>query len=436
MRVKSLTLAALATAVLVVVHRRVLGIVRRPSWPPPPDAVTSDGAQSATEAFAARATTGPRDAALGFAWSTAATLEPWADGVNFFPRILADVEAARSSVHILMFGWREGEVGMQMAALLERKLAERVEVRVIVDGLGSRPYMQARKLYTRLATAGAEIVVNDVLPPERVGLFPTGRAVWRLDQLGRADHRKLYVIDGHIAWTGGAGIEDHFNDGRFHDLMVRVTGDVVRQAQAAFLTSFRGHGGPLPADLSPHFPAPREPGSTPIALAQVIPGGFVAATQAVREQIDQARERLDVMNPYLTDHDTIEQLLAAAKRGVRVRLVVSENSNSHAAAAALKHRYADLDAAGIEVWEVPNTVVHAKVVIADDIVSFGTLNHDAWALYRNSELLMIAQSPPAAELVREQLFEPDIARSNRGNAPSRTRERLTSWLSDKLTYYL
>ena len=125
--------------------------------------------------------------------------------------------------------------------------------------------------------------------------------------------------------------------------MVRVTGDVVRQAQAAFLTSFRGHGGPLPADLSPHFPAPARPGSTPIALAQVIPGGFVAASQAVREQIDQARERLDVMNPYLTDHDTIERLLAAARRGVKVRVVVSENSNNHAATAALKHRYADLD---------------------------------------------------------------------------------------------
>ncbi len=436
MRRTVLTLVALATAGLVVVHRRVLGIERRPSWPPPPDAVTSDGAQAATEAFAARASVGSRDAALDYAWSTAATLEPWADGENFFPRILADVEAARSSVHILMFGWREGEVGMRMASLLERKLAEGVEVRVIVDGLGSRPYMQAREMFSRLAAAGAEIVVNDVLPPERVGLFPAGRAVWRMDQFGRADHRKLYVVDGNVAWTGGAGIEDHFNDGRFHDLMVRVTGDVVRQAQAAFLTSFRGYGGPLPADLSAHFPAPRDPGSTPIALAQVIPGGFVAASQAVHEQIDQARERLDVMNPYLTDHDTIEQLLAAAERGVKVRLVVSENSNNHAATAALKHRYAELDAAAIEVWEVPNTVVHAKVVIADDSVSFGTLNHDAWALYRNSELLMIAKSPQAAELVRERLFEPDIARSKRGKAPSRTRERLTSWLSDKLTYYL
>ena len=163
-----------------------------------------------------------------------------------------------------------------MAALLERKLAEGVDVRVIVDGLGSRPYMQARTMFTRLAEAGAQIVVNDILPLDRDGPFGGEQRIdWRHDELGRADHRKLYVLDGVVAWTGGAGIEDHFRDGGFHDVMVRVTGDVVRQAQAAFLTSFHGHGGPLPADLSPCFPAPEDPGATPVALAQVIPGGFV-----------------------------------------------------------------------------------------------------------------------------------------------------------------
>ena len=245
--------AGLAAVVgFAALHRKVLGVTPRPSWPPPPDAVTSAGAQAATEAFGARDRARPHDAALAFAWSTAATIEPLVEGANFFPRIFDDVEAARSSVHILMFGWREGEVGMAMAALLERKLAEGVEVRVIVDGLGSRPYQQAREMFARLAAAGAQIVVNDVLPLDRDGLFPGGQRIdWRHDELGRADHRKLYVLDGAVAWTGGAGIEDHFRDGGFHDVMVRVTGDVVRQAQAAFLTSFHGHGGPLPADLSP-----------------------------------------------------------------------------------------------------------------------------------------------------------------------------------------
>jgi cardiolipin synthase A/B len=426
--------ALTAAGLFAWIHRHVLAIKQNPSWPPPDDAVTPANAQAATEAFAGTST---RDATLPFAWATAAAIEPWPEGVNFFPRILADVEEARSSVHILMFGWREGEIGMRMAGLLERRLADGVEVRVIIDGMGSRPYKAARKMYTRLAEAGAQIVVNDILPPDRDGLFPHGQRLdWRLDEVGRADHRKLYVIDGAVAWTGGAGIEDHFQDGGFHDLMARVTGDVVRQAQAAFLTSFSGHGGPLPADLSRYFPAPPDPGSIPVALAQVIPGGFVAAPQAICEQIEGARERLDVMNPYLTDRDMLERIIAAARRGVRVRLVVSEKSNNHSATAALKHRYADLLAAGVEVWELPGTVVHAKVVIADDLVSFGTVNLDAWALYRNSEIMMIARSAEVAALFLERLFEPDIARCRRGEPPSTPSQRLESWVSDKLTYYL
>ena len=436
-RRNSSVLAAAAGLAVLVAHHRVLGISQRPSWPPSSHAVTAADAEAATRAFITRRSTGTRDAALEFAWSMAATIEPFAEGANFFPHILADVEAARSSVHILMFGWREGEVGMRTAALLERKLADGVEVRVIVDALGSRPYGKARGMFTRLAAAGAQIVVNDMFPPDRDGLFPDGQHLdWRWDELGRADHRKLYVVDGAVAWTGGAGIEDHFHDGGFHDVMVRVTGDVVRQAQAAFLTSFNGHGGPIPTDLPALFPEPADSGATPIALAQVIPGGFVAASQAIREQIDGARERLDVMNPYLTDRKLIERILAAARRGVRVRIVVSQKSNNPQATAALRYRYADLLEAGAEVWELPGAVVHAKVVVADDVVSFGTVNLDAWALYRNSEIMMIARSPEAADLFSERLFEPDIARSRSGAAPSGTRRRVEGWLCDKLTYYL
>ena len=160
--------------------------------------MTSADAEAATQTFAARARPGTRNAfASTLAWSTAATIEPWVEGVNFFPRIFADVEAARSSVHILMFGWREGEVGMRLAALLERKLADGVEVRVIVDGFGSRPYGKAREMFARLAASGAQIVVNDMFLPDRDGLFPDDQRLdWRLDEAGRADHRKLYVVDG------------------------------------------------------------------------------------------------------------------------------------------------------------------------------------------------------------------------------------------------
>jgi cardiolipin synthase A/B len=434
----ALAVAGLAAfALFVGIFRQVIWLTEDDHWPPPSNAVTSANAEAATEAFVRQRDVGPHDAAFDFAPSTAATIQPWVEGKVFFPKIFADIENAKSSVHILMFGWREGDIGQRMTALLKRKLAEGVEVRAIVDRFGSRPYEQAREMYTDLAAERGQIVVNDELPLDKDDLFPDDQYTdWRNDEFGRADHRKLYVIDGRIAWTGGAGIEDHFANGEFHDVMVRVTGDVVRQAQAAFLSSFHGYGGPLPDELARYFPEDAEAGSTPITLVQVIPGGFTAATQATRELIDGATTRLDLMNPYLTDRDMVERILAAARRAVKVRIVVSETSNNPQASAALEHQYGDLVDAGVEIWELPGTVVHAKVVVADDVVSFGTLNLDAWALYRDAEIAMIARSPEAARLFEERLFEPDIARSTRGEPRTGTRERLESWIWDKLGYFL
>ena len=106
-------------------------------------------------------------------------------------------------------------------------------------------------------------------------------------------------------------------------------------------------------------------------------------------------------------------------------------------APAPPHSYRrSVGAAGVEVWELPRTVAHAKVIVADDVVSFGTVNLDAWALYRNWEVMMLARSPDAAALMEERLFEPDIARAKRGEPARETRERLEGWLWDKLTFFL
>jgi cardiolipin synthase len=417
--------------------RQVLTIVQKPSWPPGPNAITAAGAQIATQQFAARSDVSPADVGVPYAWSTAATIDPWPEGKNFFPRIFSDIEKAHSSVHILMFGWREGTVGTELTNILLQKLKQGVEVRIIIDSQGTKPYGPTKPMFTKLADAGAQIVVNDVLPLDEDGLYPNDQKIdWTQDDVGRADHRKLYVIDGTVAWIGGAGVEDHFENGGFHDVMVRVTGSVVRQAQALFLMSFHGHDGPLPTDLSKYFPAQPDPGRIPIALLQTVPGGFLSADQALRELIDHARTRLDIMNPYFSDADMIQRVIAAAKRGVKVRIVVSETSNNPQAAAALEYHYGDLIDAGAQIYEYPGAVVHAKVVVADDTVVFGTVNLDAWSLYRNYEVAMMARSAAAVNLFESRLFEPDIARSRIGKPPGGVVAWAKEWFWDKLAYFL
>ncbi|MGI9642839.1 MAG: phospholipase D-like domain-containing protein [Acidimicrobiia bacterium] len=406
-----------------------------PSWPPPSDAIAGDDAMTAVANFVA-GDPKPGDVGLPYAWSTAASIEPAAGGNEFYHRIFDDIEAASSSIHILMFGWKPGIPAGELADLLGKKLEEGVEVRILVDSFGSRPHGLSKDMYRRLADAGAEIVVNCFLPPRHEGLYPETKAGWAYSLPFRADHRKLFVVDGEIAWTGGAGVEDHFLDGRFFDVMVRVTGDVVRLTQAVFLTSFRSHQAPLAHDLTPYFPLPPDRGAIPTALVQVVPYGHMAATQATREMIDRATHRLDIMNPYVTDDDMIQRIIGAAERGVAVRVVVSQESNNFLATAALRHRYEELLAVGVEVWELPDAVVHAKLIVADDCVQFGTLNLDAWALYRNLEVALIAQSADTAALFETRVFAPAIARSTLGTPAVTRAARALGAVANRITYFL
>ena len=152
--------------------------------------------------------------------------------------------------------------------------------------------------------------------------------------------------------------------------------------------------------------------------------------------IDHARTRLDIMNPYFTDADMVQRVIAAAKRGVKVRIVVSQTSNNPQATAAFKRHYSALIHAGAQIWEYPGAVVHAKLIVADDTVVFGTVNLDAWALYRNYEVAMMARSAAAATLFEERVFGPDIAKSHPGTPPNSLGARLQGWLWDKLAYFL
>ena len=191
---------------------------------------------------AARLAAGPvnRGAlALEFSESAASSAEVHVEGRNFYPPMLEDIRAATSSVHINQFGFRPGAIGDAFADTLSAKASEGVPVRLVVDHQGSKPEEDSQALYERLAAAGIEVCVVRATKP-RAPVGPLGRTSatrWNLAALGHIDHRKMVVVDGRVGWVGGAGIEDHFQDGRFHDLFLRVAGPVVAQLQLVFLAS-------------------------------------------------------------------------------------------------------------------------------------------------------------------------------------------------------
>jgi cardiolipin synthase len=291
-----------------------------------------------------------------------------------------------------------------------------------VDRYGSHVDTDSQSMFDALAASGARVAVNYPLILSWEGLLGGERWVdWRFQQFSHFYHRKIFIIDGQIGWVGGAGIEDAFYDGSFQDEFVRVTGDVVAQLQMVFLTEFRFHGGSLPSGpgaLDAYFPPPTDGGSIPTTFVANVPGeDHRAVTDAIWDLIDRARNRLDIIDPYVADTDTIDRVIAAARRGVKVRFIVPEYSNTAPIQWAFEYHIADLQAAGVAVYLHP-ILPHAKVVLADDEVLAGSTNLDAWALYRNWETSLVIDDAHVASLFEDQLFDPDVARSSLATPPA------------------
>ncbi|HWV24860.1 MAG TPA: phosphatidylserine/phosphatidylglycerophosphate/cardiolipin synthase family protein [Thermomicrobiales bacterium] len=416
----------------------VLRIQMGDHWPPPADAVTSSQAESVTEAFAARSNPRRDDIAIDYAPSTASDIQLYDGGTEFFPAMLSDIEQARSSVHISIFAFAPGVWGDRFAAALIERAHAGVEVRLTVDRHGSSVTGDSEAMLDEMAAAGIEIAVNDVFPIQASGTLPDRHRTWSQDEVGQVDHRKLLVIDGQIGWVGGAGFEDHFFTDEYHDVFVRVEGDIVRQLQAVFLTGFRAYGGTLPAGsgaLAHFFPEPDDPGDIRITVLQNVPGGFRPATQATWALMDSAQERIEILNPYLSDHPTLERIEDAAKRGVDVTVVIPAESNNPPADAATAHRIPGLLDDGVDLYEYPR-IIHAKVLVADDAVIVGSLNYDAWALYRNVELSLLIEDADVADRVVQTFVEPALAQSAPAEVHTGATDKIRDWFWDKLTYFL
>jgi cardiolipin synthase A/B len=379
---------------------------------------------------AERLLTGPtprRALAIEFSESRASSVETLVEGRSFYPRMLEDITAASSSVHVNQFGFRPGVVGDAFAEALIAKAAAGVPVRLVVDRQGSDPERSTREFYDRLTAAGVEVcVVRATRLRAPVGPLGRGGATrWNLGGLGHVDHRKFAVIDGDIGWVGGAGIEDHFQDGRFHDLFVRVTGPVVAQLQLVFLASFRWLGGAVrPAEIDALFPATEEGrDSVPALVLHNAPGRYRPITDAIVRVFENAAETLDVVNPYVTDRGMIRRIEAAARRGVRVRLFVPANANNWACAAAQHFHHASLLDAGVRILEYP-AMLHAKAFVRDgEELLAGTCNLEAWSLKRFFEIDLQVWSTAAASQFDERFCAPAEVVSGPGRRLAGMKER-------------
>ena len=308
-------------------------------------------------------------------------------------RLVAEVEHARTSVHLLYYIFAADAVGERVAAALERASQRSVNVRVVMDAIGSRAGL--KRIAPRMRAAGIE--VTSALP---LRLWGPNKA--RIDL---RNHRKIAVIDGRLAFFGSQNIVSaHANRGLTNEeMMVRATGPIVRELHAVLLADRYFEVGDIP-------PEAREVDAQAVAhpatgLAQVLPSGpgYNAGTteDLMISLMSAARTRVVLTTPYFIPSESF--LLAmelAARRGVAVHLIVDKASNKPLVQFAQQSYYEELLDAGVHVHRYFGNFLHAKHMSVDDEVALiGSSNFDMRSFALNAEVsVLIYDRTVTAEL--------------------------------------
>jgi cardiolipin synthase A/B len=433
--------AAAAAAGATLRRRRA---TRVPTDPFDPNAIRAESAAVRTAELVARPKVRRVDLANTFAPAIATAVDPLLHGHRYFPRILEDIAAARDHVHLLIYGYKPGDIGETFLTALAERVAAGVEVRLAVDAIGSEVDLGSKDLFRRLREAGVEIIAHDGIVVLRSGEVGARAFEPNAEDFLHFDHRKMVVVDGRVGYVGGSGIEDHYNDERFYDVMCRVEGPIVAQLAAVFLISWRNNGGPSPADASllRYFPpatlavAPDAPLQAATTVLWNVPGtGHHPISDTIERALEDAASEIHIVNPYISNRAILERLLDAALRGVRVRLIAPGKPTPPYPAAAFRHWYGRLLDAGVEIFLHPE-MAHAKVLRIDDQVLIGGCNLDDLSLFRNDELDLLFDDPAIAELTERTIFDELVGMSTPAVAPTRAKDRAWNAAMDRVSRLL
>ena len=299
-----------------------------------------------------------------------------------FDGLEEEIRRARTSVHVVLYIWEKGVASDRIAAALIERAKAVVGCRVLVDDFGSPDF--GKTVQRRLVDAGCEVRVFRPLPGHG-------------DKLAR-NHRKIVVVDGRVAFTGGFGIRDSWlGDGvtaeGWRDANARFTGPAVAEAQQAFAENWQEAGGAL---LPPEaFPAPDTSG--PASAAFISSTGSPVLTRSerlVHLMIQAARKRLWIANAYFVPSKAIlEMIKRKATEGVDVRLLVAgKKSDSKTSLGAQHIEYDSLIKQGVRVWEYQPSMMHAKTMLVDDeLAMVASINLEPLSLTKLEEVALVIE---------------------------------------------
>jgi cardiolipin synthase len=317
--------------------------------------------------------------ASGSPFLPGSSLEILNNGDAFYPPMLEAIKGAEHSITIEAYIYWAGEIGAVFADALAERARAGCRVKILLDAIGS-------------ATIGSEIL--DTL--ENGGCQVAWYNPIRWYSLGRFNnrtHRKSLIIDGDVAFTGGAGIADHWRGNargpdEWRDIQVRIEGPAVVPLQSGFAHNWQQTTGELlTGDAYYPIIEPRGPLAVQTLLSSPETGASNVRTMYYLS-IVCARQSIYIANPYFVpDPVAIETLIEAKQRGVDVRIMVSGIRNDNWLARHNSVRlFGRLLAAGIEIQEFNRTMLHHKTMVVDGRwVTLGTANFDNRSFAHNEE---------------------------------------------------
>lgn len=357
-------------------------------------------------------------------------------GQEKFDDMFCAIRQARSSVHLEYFNFRNDSIASLLFDLLAEKAKEGVEVRALFDGFGNDSNNQPllKKHIKAIRKRGIEIYEFD---PIR---FP-----W-INHVLHRDHRKIVVIDGQIAYTGGMNVADYYINGtpqvgEWRDMHCRIDGDEVNTLQAIFLRIwnktarqnvhgakyFRGiRGGYYFHDLKPDTCC-----TTGHKMVGIINREPRTSNKIIRQfyinAINDAKDSIKLVNPYLTLTGKLKRALKrAVKRGVKVEVMVSEKSDIPLTPDCVFYNVHKLMKHGVDVYIYEPGFHHTKIIMVDGLFcTVGSANLNSRSLrFDYEENAVIIDPCTTAEL--SHMFDHDKTRSFK-LTPEKWKEFRTVW---------
>jgi cardiolipin synthase len=342
------------------------------------------------------------------------------DGAATYAAMFKAMENARDHINLETYIMDDDETGRRFSDLLLKKQAEGVQVNIIYDSRGS--FTTPAPFFKRLRDAGIQVVAFNPINPLKT------RKLWRLAQ---PDHRKILIVDGKTAFTGGINISAVYSNrpsggsqssgGKqdsvaampWRDTDVQVEGPVVAEFQKLFLDTWQRQKGP---ELSKgnYFPDLKAAGKVLVRAVGSSPGETNRLTFILYvSAITFSENSLHLTNAYFVpDDQTVEALIAAARRGVDVRIVLPGTTDSSLVLNAGRYYYSKLLKSGVKLYRRRGVMLHAKTAVIDNVWStVGSTNMDFWSFSTNDEVnAVILNKEFAAEM--ERMFAGDLAESD------------------------